>query len=744
MIIAIVIVTAIPISIVKKQEKRSAERIRDEEYQKSKDKLKDYINMIFTTLEKNHEEATDPDLIKKNYAKRLKNVIDLGYSIITDNIQKVKDGKLTEEEAKNNSMAEIKKLRYMNGNGYIWINNTERPYPKMLMHPTVAKMNGQFMSDPKYNTAMGIKQNIFLAMLDVCDKNGEGIIYYTWPKPGYTEDQLKLSYVKQINEWGWIIGTGFYVDDVVKEAQEKCKKIIKNMTYGKDGYFWINDTATPYPKMIMHPVAPQLNGKIMDDEKYNCVKDTKQHLFQAILEKSKTKGEGFIDYNYPKPGIKDKKFPKTSYVKLFKPWGWVIGTGVYLDDVENKIQANESEVDSLIYNVTIVAVIILILSIIATSILAKSITKKLGGEPVFMANLLDKVADGDFSIKFDDSKEYVGLFANIKKVVNDLSDLLLQIKVNSDIIGESTDNVEKISSNLARGIERISGQSNNVAGATEEMSVNINAMASAAEQMSVNAGSVATASDQLSQNMTTVSAAVEEISVSINDIAEGAVSNAELANNASIMSNNAKGTMSKLGSAATAIGQVTDMIKRIAEQTNLLALNATIEAASAGEAGKGFAVVANEIKALAKQSTQNAEDIAEKIAGIQDNTTNAVDVITEISDVILTIQTASQKTADATQEQTRAANNIAENVASATYETNSIANSIAEVAKGAEDVSSNSSEAALGVNDVSSNILKVSEDSNNALPEIKSIEDTAKALNKITNELQGMIAKFKL
>ncbi len=741
-LIAIVCVSAIPIYFVKKQELAEIDSIRKEEYQKNKDNLKNYVDMIFTTLEKSHAEATDPQLIQKKYAVRLKNVIDLGNSIIQTNIKKVESGEMTEEEAKKTSMEEIRKLRYMNGTGYMWINNTARPYPTMLMHPAVPSMQGQVMDNPKYNTAMGIQQNIFSAMLDVCDKQGEGIIYYSWPKPGHVENQLKLSYVKKIDRWGWILGTGFYVDDVIAEAQAKCKAIIETMRYGK-GYFWINDMGTPYPKMIMHPVAPLLNGKIMDAEKYNCAKDN-QSFFQAMVEKCNKQGEGYVEYKYPKPGVDGKVFPKLSYVKLFKPWGWVIGTGVYIDDIENKIQAKASEVDRLILIVVVVAFVILLISIIATRLLATSITQKLGGEPVFMANLLDKVADGDFTIEFDDSKEYLGLLGNIKKVVNDLSGVLTRIKDNAQIIDESADKVEDTSSNLANGMERISKQSNNVAGATEEMSVNINAMASAAEEMSVNAGSVAKGADQLSQNMTTVSAAVEEISVSINGIAEGAGSNAELATNASKMSIDAKETMSKLGGAATAIGQVTEMIKRIAEQTNLLALNATIEAASAGEAGKGFAVVANEIKTLAKQSTQNAEDISVIIDGIQDNTNNAVTVITEISDAITTIQAGSQKTAEATQEQTKAANNIAENVGSATMETNSIANSIAEVAKGAEDVSSNSSEAALAVNDISSNILKVSEDSNAALVEIKTVEETANSLNKITDELQDIIAKFTL
>ncbi len=749
MLIAIIAVAFVPIWFIKKQENSEIERIRKEEYQKNQDNLKNYVNMIFTTLKKNHEEATDPELIKKNYAKRLQNVIDLGYSIIEKNIESVRNKEMTAEEAKKLSLDAISKLRYMNGTGYIWINNMERPFPKMIMHPVKPSLNGSFMSDSKFNTAMGKNQNIFHAILDICEKDGEGVIYYKWPKPGFQEKQLKLSYVKKVNEWGWVLGTGFYVDDVIKEAQDKCKKIIKNMRYNSGkGYFWINDTATPFPNMVMHPIAPELDGKVLDNVKYNCAKDNgsnTRNLFQMMVEGCRRKGEAFVDYEYPKPNIDPNiKFSKQSYVKMFKPWGWVIGTGVYTDDIEKKIEVKESEGDKLIKFVALIAGLIIVLGILGAILLSNSVTKILGAEPLYLAKLLNRVANGDLSMKFDNSAKYIGLHASVKTMVEDLSDLIVQIKVNSNIIGESTSQVENISTELTTNVSSIASQSNSVASSTEQMSVNINAMASAAEEMSLNASSVAGASDQLSVNMNTISAAVEEISISINDISRDASRNEEFSNNASSLSNNAKDAMGKLGSAATAIGQVTDMIKRIADQTNLLALNATIEAASAGEAGKGFAVVANEIKDLSNRSAQAAEDIANKIGGIQQNSADAIEVIAEISDVIITIQDASQKTASVTKEQTRAANDIAANVAEATEETNNIANSIAEVAKGAEDVSANSAEASTGVTDVASTILEVSTKTNGALPEIKTIEETAISLNKITDELQLMVNKFQV
>ncbi len=407
-----------------------------------------------------------------------------------------------------------------------------------------------------------------------------------------------------------------------------------------------------------------------------------------------------------------------------------------------------SNINSIILkNKTTLTIIGLLSFIIAIGLgvyISNLVTKPLGGEPEEMALLVDKIAKGDLTTKFDNNKVYFGLYNNLKVMSEHLSSMIRNMKVNSETISRSSKEMSTTSNLLSVGAKQTSSQSNNVASATEQMSVNINAMAGSAEEMSVNVNSVATASDELSKNMTTISNSIEKISGSINNIAGDAVNNANLADNASVMSNNAKGAMSGLGKSANEIGKVTTLISKIAERTNLLALNATIEAASAGDAGKGFAVVANEIKDLARQTNKAANEISEKIGGIQENSSEAIDFISEISDVIVNIQTASQKTANATQEQTKAANNISDNILSATNETNSIANSIAEVANGAENVSSNSSEAALAVNDISSNILKVSEDSNTTVNEIKIIEATTNSLNKVSNELELMVEQFKV
>ncbi len=325
-----------------------------------------------------------------------------------------------------------------------------------------------------------------------------------------------------------------------------------------------------------------------------------------------------------------------------------------------------------------------------------------------------------------------------------LRGILKNIYSDSDILGSASEELSTISSQLATGAEETVNQSNAVASTAEELAVNINAMASGAEQASVNANEVAGAAEQMSTNMNTVAAAIEEMSASINQIATNAGEARKVAGAATEKSNDATDAMNKLGLAAKEIGQVTDVIKKIADKTNLLALNATIEAASAGEAGKGFAVVAGEIKELANQSAQSADDIARRIEGIQQGTGDAVQVINDVSEIIVKINHSVEAIAGHVEQQTKAANEIASNVAQANTGSKRVASAIGEVARGANDVSRNAGEAAKGVNNVSQNVVGVSTVSRGFAGNAAQVSEAARDLSRVVGNLKGTVSKFKV
>jgi methyl-accepting chemotaxis protein len=344
-----------------------------------------------------------------------------------------------------------------------------------------------------------------------------------------------------------------------------------------------------------------------------------------------------------------------------------------------------------------------------------------------------------------EQKDELGVMAKtLDEFFESLRGILRNLRANSETLAGASEELSAISRELASGAEETVSQSNTVASTSEEMAVNINAMASGAEQASVNANEVAGAAEQMSTNMNTVASAIEEMSASIGQIASNASEARKVALAATEKSKNATDVMGKLGAAAKEIGQVTNVIKNIADKTNLLALNATIEAASAGEAGKGFAVVAGEIKELANQSAQSADDITRRIEGIQQGTGDAVHVINDVSDIIVKINHSVEAIAGHVEQQTKASNEIASNVAQANTGSKRVASAIGEVAKGANDVSRNAGEAAKGAVNVSQNIASVSSVAKNSAQGATQVNQSAADLSKIAGDLKSTVSRFKV
>ncbi|GIV00947.1 MAG: hypothetical protein KatS3mg014_2562 [Actinomycetota bacterium] len=230
---------------------------------------------------------------------------------------------------------------------------------------------------------------------------------------------------------------------------------------------------------------------------------------------------------------------------------------------------------------------------------------------------------------------------------------------------------------LATSSEELSSVSQQMAGAAEETSAQANAVSAAAEQVSANVQTVATGAEEMS-------ASIREIAVSANEaagVAAQAVTAAESANQ----------TVTKLGASSGEIGQVIKVITSIAEQTNLLALNATIEAARAGEAGKGFAVVANEVKELAKETARATEEIGQKIVTIQNDASDAVAAIDQITGIINRINQLQATIASAVEQQTATTNEIARNVAEAAAGASEIASNVTGVASAAQETATGAS-----------------------------------------------------
>ncbi|GBU26282.1 methyl-accepting chemotaxis protein [Fibrobacteria bacterium R8-3-H12] len=511
----------------------------------------------------------------------------------------------------------------------------------------------------------------------------------------------------------------------LSKSNEKRDAILKGMDAINNN---INETVGEQMKTVLTDAGKDALKKVMDlTDKYiaevrNFAKTTK--AFDS---------EGIATEEFP-PSVTDAAAAMTKAMDDAKE-ARVKGVSKLSDDAS--VQADHS------INAAITVLVIVVLLAVGLGIfLTISITSPLN----VVVSVLAKIEKGDMTVRSDLERgdELGTLSKALDSVSSRLQSIFRNLRQNSDTLAGAAEELSSVGRQIASAAEENVAQSTSVASATEETSVNINAMASGAEEASVNATEVASAAEQMSANMNTIAAAIEEMSASISQISSNAGEANKVANQATVKSGDATNVMNKLGAAAKEIGQVTDVIKKIADKTNLLALNATIEAASAGEAGKGFAVVAGEIKELANQSAQSADDIARRIEGIQTGTGEAVTVIGAVSDIIVKINQSVDAISNHVGQQTKASNEIASNVAQANTGAKRVAGAIGEVAKGSKDIARNAGEAAKGANIVNQNVAGMAQGAKDSVQGARQINEGANELAKIAGELKNTMNQFRI
>jgi len=359
----IVIVTTVlsidSIRTIKKVSDENIAKYKQEAYQIKQEELKNYVSVALNTIDTFYKRSSK-DKIKEEVQASLQNHTSQLFSMLNKVYAKFKN-KIPDSELKAKLKFLVNSTRY-GKSGYFWINDLRAV---IVDHPIKPRLNGKNLSNFKDKNG----KRIFYEFAKVCKTNKSGFVEYVWPKPGYDKPQAKVSFVKLFKPFNWVIGTGAYVDDVTAKLQKEALQAIQDMRYGKNGYFWINDMQ---PKMIMHPMKPSLNGKDLSN-----VKDPNGvYLFNEMVKvcKKSPKG-GLVKYAWSKPG-KDKPQSKFSYVKEFKGWNWIVGTGAYVDDIEDKILAMEEKTSSNINSIIISSIIESILLIIITMLIANMIINK--------------------------------------------------------------------------------------------------------------------------------------------------------------------------------------------------------------------------------------------------------------------------------------------------------------------------------------------------------------------------------
>lgn len=444
------------------------------------------------------------------------------------------------------------------------------------------------------------------------------------------------------------------------EAKRRAIARIAKLRYSQDDYFWINDLA---PRMIMHPAKPELNGTDLSENKDPSGK----RIFIEFTDVVKRNGSGFVEYQWPKPGH-DRPQPKLSFVSGFGPWGWVIGTGVYVDDLEEQFWQSAKNAALIVGMVAVVLGVITIL-------IARRMSKAL----VSMTEALEELGNGNFAISLP------GLARR-----DELGDMARSIesfrsksaeKAEADAAAEArkrlvTEELKRQAlQNMAETVERETNRAvADVASGTDRMAASAGLMSETAGLLGENSSSVAAAAEEALATAETVSAASAQLSQSIGSIAAQIASSKQLTTEAVDAAAKAQVTISRLSDTAQSVSVVTNLISEIASQTNLLALNATIEAARAGTAGRGFSVVASEVKSLADQTARATTEISQKIAEIQKTTLESVESISSIGQVIEKVEAVSVEIVGAIEKQ----NSFSQEIARAVTETSQAAREVAQ------------------------------------------------------------------
>jgi methyl-accepting chemotaxis protein len=455
------------------------------------------------------------------------------------------------------------------------------------------------------------------------------------------------------------------------EAMERGKALLHSMRFGKDDYVYAISTQGV---AVSNP-NPNVEGKnLMNAADADGVFFVRQQIELA------PKGGGFTSFRFPRAGGGDP-LPKLTYSAEYRPFGWVVGAGIYLDDV-NAIFWEQAR------NRAILVVLALLVVGGLFYMLGRTIVNPINAMTIAMR----RIAQGDTSTPIPalGRGDEVGAMAQSVKVFKDNMIEAERLRSEQEALKAQADSERKLLMvRMADEFERgVRSSLDSLAGAASDMQATSKGMSSTASEASQQATSVAAVAEQASANVQTVAAATEELSSSVYEIGRQVTQSTEIAGQAVAEANRTNVTVQGLSAAAQKIGDVVKLISDIASQTNLLALNATIEAARAGEAGRGFAVVANEVKSLASQTAKATDEISSQVGAMQNATTEAVQAIESIGRTIGAINEITSAISVAVEQQGSATQEIARSVHEAALGTGQVSRNIAAVNDAAEKTGS--------------------------------------------------------
>ncbi|ENC6434446.1 methyl-accepting chemotaxis protein [Aeromonas veronii] len=475
------------------------------------------------------------------------------------------------------------------------------------------------------------------------------------------------------------------------ENRQKVKELLRPLRYSSDGYFFVYDFEG---NTILLPVRTELEGK----NRWND-KDAKGKLLIQEILKSARQGDGFTEYWTAKPSI-GRDAPKLAFTLVLDKYQWAIGTGFYIDDIDNELAAlraeRESNMHASLQSSVLVILLILGITLAATVIVGNRVTKPLADAVLALNDIAN--GDGDLTqrLKVQSQDEIGQLASAFNRFVERIQSVVSQVGETSNHLFSAVDKLHHLSEHYDHQMQGHSRETDQVVTAVTEMS-------STAQEVAASASNAATATSDAARE---------------SDAARGVVSGAINSINRLVGEvHTASGVIEQLAQETAKIGSVVEVIRGIAEQTNLLALNAAIEAARAGEQGRGFAVVADEVRSLAGRTQQSTKEINEMLQRLQGGVKQAVEVM--------------QASEDRSQETVQEASHIASSLDSMVMAVSTINDMNIQIATAAEEqhaVSEEINKNLVAIQQIVSELTSAAVESNSTTRDLASTGDKLRKL----------------
>lgn len=509
------------------------------------------------------------------------------------------------------------------------------------------------------------------------------------------------------------------------EAEKLAADQIRDLRYGNNGYFWV-DTYDGTNVVL-------LGNDTEGTNRMDAVDTNGFAYMQAIISAGRQENGGFTDYVFPREGETEPS-PKRAYSKAFEPFGWVLGTGNYTDDIDedvlgvkNEFSSYESNSRMAIIGIAVVmeVILILVLTLITVSIvkpLKKSLTH------------IDEIAQGDFSKEFEQDllkrKDDFGQLADsLEKMRSEMKELIGEVK--SEALG-ITGMVQEIDTS----IRALDDQIENVSATTEELAAGMEETAASSEEINAMSHEIESAAKSIAERSQDGANEADEIRERAVKIKKDTDENDRRTRSIHEEINE---SLTKALEDIKVVDQINVLAKSIMDitgQTNLLALNASIEAARAGEAGKGFAVVADEIRVLAEQSkaaVAHIQEVTGNVTAAVENLANDAERLLEFvgNDVVESLggfaEMANSYNSDAA--------NVDSLVTDFSASSEQLLASINGVMDAISDVSKTATEGATGTTDIAEKV-------GNVVQEAEAIKQKAETTYHSAEKLQKNVERF--